>query len=256
MPVELKPRARTRSIWILVAALLASAATARLGIWQLDRASQKLALQAQITERAQQAPLAASDLARIPAQAEAQVQRRITLQGRWLEAATVFLDNRTMDGRTGFFVVTPLQLASGEAVLVQRGWAPRDPRERSLLPALAAQPGEVRATGRLAPWPSMLYALGEPSSGTLRQNLDRDAYAREFKLQLLPLTLQLLEAPQSTASPAPFDDGLLRHWWIPAADVQKHHGYAVQWFALSALIAGLYVWFQLLRPRFARFNPA
>jgi surfeit locus 1 family protein len=34
--------------------------------------------------------------------------------------------------------------------------------------------------------------------------------------------------------------------------VGKHHGYAFQWFALSALIAGLYVWFQLLRPRLAR----
>jgi surfeit locus 1 family protein len=31
--------------------------------------------------------------------------------------------------------------------------------------------------------------------------------------------------------------------------VQKHYGYAFQWFALSALIIGLYAWFQLPRPR-------
>ena len=35
----------------------------------------------------------------------------------------------------------------------------------------------------------------------------------------------------------------------PAADVHKHYGYAFQWFALCALIVGLYVWFQLIRPR-------
>ena len=35
----------------------------------------------------------------------------------------------------------------------------------------------------------------------------------------------------------------------PAAGVDKHHGYAFQWFALCALTAGLYVWFQIIQPR-------
>jgi surfeit locus 1 family protein len=47
-------------------------------------------------------------------------------------------------------------------------------------------------------------------------------------------------------------DGLLRQWPKPAVDIQKHYGYAFQWFALCALLAGLYVWFQLLRPRLSR----
>jgi len=245
----------TRRTWIvLAAAVLGAALTARLGVWQLDRASQKVALQAQITERAQRPALPAADIARDPQQAEAQSQRVTAVTGRWLPAATVFLDNRTMDGRTGFFVVTPLLLPSGEALLVQRGWVPRDLRDRTLLPTVPTDTGEVHLQGRLAPWPSPLMALGEATGGTIRQNLDRDAYAHEFKLQLLPATLQLTAAPQATAPsssspPSPVDDGLLRHWWVPTADVQKHYGYAVQWFALSALIAGLYVWFQLLRPR-------
>jgi surfeit locus 1 family protein len=49
--------------------------------------------------------------------------------------------------------------------------------------------------------------------------------------------------------PKPPQDGLLRQWPEPAADVQKHYGYAFQWFALCALILGLYVWFQIVRPR-------
>ena len=43
-------------------------------------------------------------------------------------------------------------------------------------------------------------------------------------------------------------DGLHRHWPPPAVDVHKHYGYAFQWFALAALILGLYVWFQVLAP--------
>jgi surfeit locus 1 family protein len=31
--------------------------------------------------------------------------------------------------------------------------------------------------------------------------------------------------------------------------VQKHYGYAFQWFALCALIGGLHVWFRIIRPR-------
>ena len=39
------------------------------------------------------------------------------------------------------------------------------------------------------------------------------------------------------------------YWPAPAVNVQKHYGYAFQWFAMSALVVGLYVWFQLIRPQ-------
>jgi surfeit locus 1 family protein len=37
----------------------------------------------------------------------------------------------------------------------------------------------------------------------------------------------------------------LRHWPRLAAGVEKHHGYALQWFALAALIAALTAFFGL-----------
>ncbi len=67
-------------------------------------------------------------------------------------------------------------------------------------------------------------------------------FARETGLLLRPFIV----IQEEGATPA--NDGLLRHWPAPAADVQKHHGYAFQWFALSALVIALYVWFQLIRP--------
>ena len=78
-------------------------------------------------------------------------------------------------------------------------------------------------------------------------------FSREIGLQLRPLSIQQLEGPELTngltSSRAP--DGLQRQWLVPAADVAKHHGYAFQWFALSALFVGLYAWFQIIRPRHA-----
>lgn len=238
----------SRARWVVaVAALLAAALTARLGLWQLDRARQKTELAAQIEGRGRLAPLPAAELAGEASAAAAQHFRRTALQGEWLAQHTVFLDNRQQSGRAGFIAVTPLRLDDGTAVLVQRGWAPRQFNDRQALPSLALPAGTVQLVARIAPPPSKLFEFDGVESGPIRQNLDLAAYARETGLRLRPLSLQQLEP---AGAPAP--DGLWRQWPLPTVDVGKHHGYAFQWFALSALIAGLYVWFQVLRPRLRR----
>ena len=255
----LSPGRSRRPLLVLVAAVLSVGLTARLGVWQLDRAKQKLALQSQMQSRAALPVLAQADLARTAAQAQVQHYQPVRLQGRWLANHTVFLDNRQMDARQGFFVVTPLLLAQGDAVLVQRGWRPRDFNDRTALAPLATPAGEVVVTGRIAPPPSKLFALGGAEAGAIRQNLDIPALAAEIGVTLRPLSVQQLDDPAATAPAGTTGpviplagDILLRHWPLPAVDVGKHHGYAFQWFALSALITGLYVWFQLLRPRRSR----
>lgn len=237
---------RARRLVVLLAALAGVALAARLGLWQLSRAAEKEAQQAALESRSQEPPLASASLAHSPDGAAVQQHRRITLQGRWIGARTVFLDNRAMDGRAGFIVVTPLALPDGDAVLVQRGWAPRDAAERTRVPAIASPEGVVTVEGRVAAPPSRLYELGAEGQGAIRQNLDLDAFARETGLRLRPLSVQQADGAAADA------DGLLRHWPAPAFDVHKHYGYAFQWFALAALITGLYVWFQLVRPRLKR----
>ena len=237
------PRGRAAAVVILIAALLGVAVTVRLGIWQLDRAAQKLSLQAQIDARRGLAPLDGPGLMRGADAPALQHARRVVLRGRWLADRNVFLDNRQMNDLPGFYVVTPLQLeGQAEAVAVQRGWAPRNFQDRTALPAVRTPSGAVTVEGVVAPPPSRLYALGPETGGTIRQNLDLDAYAKETGLVLLPVSV--LQSDLSSSA----GDGLLRRWSLPAVDVQKHYGYAFQWFALSALMAGLYVWFQLIRP--------
>ncbi|KQW51826.1 MULTISPECIES: SURF1 family protein [unclassified Roseateles] len=227
---------------VLVAAVLSAALTARLGFWQLDRAAYKLELQSAIDAQAERPALGNAELD------GAELHRRVVLRGTWATDHAVWLDNRPMDGRVGFFVVTPLRLAGrADAILVQRGWAPRHSVDRKLLPPLTTPTGEVEVVGRLAASPSRLYELGEGSVGAIRQNLDPVAFGAEAGLSLLPLTVV-----QTSAS---VDDGLLRHWPAPELGLHKHYGYAFQWFALCALILVLYVWFQIVRPRLRQQQP-
>jgi surfeit locus 1 family protein len=227
---------------VLVAALLFAALTARLGVWQLDRADQKNRAQAALNERRAMPSLPAAALALRPAEAAAQYSRLITLEGHWLPEKTVYLENRQMDTRVGFYAVTPLRLDDGTAVLVQRGWLPRDQVDRTRIVAPRAPAGRVVVQGRIAPGPGRIYDFAGAASGPIRQNLDIESYARETALPLRPVSVVEEDSPK--ASP----DGLLRHWQAPAADVQKHYGYAFQWFALSTLTIALYAWFQIIQP--------
>jgi surfeit locus 1 family protein len=228
--------APNRFLMITLAAIVVALLTARLGVWQLDRAGEKNALQAAIEERARLPTL--DGLPDDATPAAALHHRRVRLRGRWSAAHSIYLDNRQMNGRPGFFVVTPLVLADGRAVLVQRGWLPRNNDDRTRIDDAPAPAGEVRIEGRIAPPPARLLDFDGAGTGAIRQNVDIEAFTRETGLQLAPLSVL-------QTGPA---DKLLRDWPAPATGVAKHHGYAFQWFALSALVVILYVWFQLIQP--------
>jgi surfeit locus 1 family protein len=161
------------------------------------------------------------------------------LKGTWVPDKTVFLDNRQMDTRVGFFVLTPLLLQdTGEAVVVQRGWIPRNFEDRTKLPPVLTPSGVVQVPGRIAPAPSKLYQLGTAAGGAIRQNLDLPQFKTETALPLLSITVQ------QTGEPS---EGLLRDWPAVNVGVDKHYGYAFQWFGLAVLIALLTLWFQIVR---------
>lgn len=232
--------------WLITAAaLLGMATTASLGRWQLGRAAEKEALQARIEARAAEPLLDGASLNRVnEAGMEPLLYRRVAARGQWQSDRTIFLDNRQMHGRPGFFVVTPLRLDGSEAVvLVQRGWVPRNFEDRTRVPVVETPAGVVEVQGRIALPPSKLYEMGAAESGPIRQNLDLPQYRLETGLPLAPLSIQQTDAAA---------DGLARDWPAVNTGVDKHYGYAFQWFGLCALIALLYVWFQIVRRYFPR----
>jgi surfeit locus 1 family protein len=227
--------------WLLTAAaVLGIAATFALGMWQLSRAHQKQAIAAALEAAQAQPPLAQDAL--LGPDAAALVHRPVRLRGRWDAPRTVFLDNRQMGSRVGFYVVTPLLLAGTDrVVLVQRGWVPRNFSRREQLPPVDTPAGDIELAGRIAPPPSRLYQPGPAATGPIRQNLEVGAFAAETGLKLLPLSVQ---------QTGPASEGLLRDWPVTGGrGPETNYGYAAQWWAISALIACLYAWFQFIQPR-------
>ena len=226
--------------WILtVAALVVAGTTFSLGQWQLRRAAQKEALQAAVDSRSRLPELDVRSLLAGRNLAD-DIHRPATLKGSWRAEHTVYLDNRPMSGKTGFVVVTPLVLeGTSQAILVQRGWVPRNFADRTRLPDVSTPAGPVSVQGRIAPPPSRLYEFQGSESGRIRQNLDLPAFRAQTGLPLLDVSLL------QTGAPA---DGLLREWAAPNLGVDKHYGYAFQWFGLCGLVVLLYGWFQLFLP--------
>ena len=98
----------------------------------------------------------------------------------------------------------------------------------------------VTVEGRIAPPPSKLYEFEGADAGAIRQNLDLAAFRARNRLAAAG-RLSLLQ----TGAPS---EGLLREWPAPNLGVDKHYGYAFQWFGLCGLVVILYVWFQLILP--------
>lgn len=234
---RLSPQAR---FWLVtVAAVLVAGVTLSLGQWQLRRAAQKQNLQLAIESQSNQFILKAADLADPDILKDA-VHRRATLKGIWRAEHTIFLDNRQMNGRTGLIAITPLVLdGTGQIILVQRGWALRNFTDRTKLPDIQTPSGPVTVRGRIAPPPSKLYEFKGADSGRIRQNIGIDTFSREIALSLMPVSM---------IQTGPANEGLLRDWAAPNVGIDKHYGYAFQWFGLCALVVGLYVWFQLIYP--------
>ena len=230
--------------WLLtIAAVVVAALTFSLGQWQLRRAAQKIELQLSIEAKAKLPVLDNRSLAAFSDVQQA-LHRQITLKGVWQREHTVFLDNRPMDGKSGFYVLTPLALdGTSQTILVQRGWVQRNFTDRTRLPEIPTPVGSVSVRGRIAPPPSKLYEFKGVEEGRIRQNIDNAGFAAEIGLPLLAVSML-----QTGVA----DEGLLRDWAAPNLGVDRHYGYAAQWFSLCALLMFLYLWFQLISPLRAR----
>ncbi len=225
---------------LLLLTLLFVGITAKLGYWQLGRAQLRESIDAEQRESAAKPPLSADQI-RALSSAEPALYQRLDVEGRWMEHWTVFL-NRPQNGRAGFWVMTPLDLGNGLVLLVQRGWAPRDPVLPEKAPEIQPRTGIERVQGNwIAPPSSLMQLEQEKTSRTqfqrVRQNLELDTYHRETGLKIAAVMRQTGDN----------GDGLVRDWPAIASKAPMNRGYAFQWFALSLVGALYFVWFQIYR---------
>jgi cytochrome oxidase assembly protein ShyY1 len=212
-----------------IAMLVVAAIGISLGQWQLRRAAEKEAIEQRITERAKEPPLRLDGVAASAADADALEFRQVLVRGEFLPGWTIYLDNRPYQGKPGFHVITPLKVAgSSRHILVARGWVARDVADRSRIPEIATSAGVVEVTGSVRRHASRLLQLGQPAplkSGAIVQNLDAAQLAHATGLEFEPFIIE-----QASGG----NDGLVRDWPRPSQGMDRHLGYAFQWFALAA----------------------
>lgn len=214
-----------------VAALALALLGIALGNWQQGRAAQKEALQERMTALAARAPVALGPAIVTPASSAEMAYRRVTVTGEFIDGWPLFLANRPMAGRSGYYLVMPFKIAgSNTHVLVLRGWLPRA-AEYGKLPAFSTPKGTVTIEGMVAATAGQVMDLGQGAALAPRaivQNIDPQAAARATGLALQPFFVQ-----QTGSDGA--DDALLRAWPAPSSGIDKHRGYAFQWYALAAM---------------------
>jgi surfeit locus 1 family protein len=211
------------------------------GGWQKSRMDEKEALRAQLDAATVAMPI---PLESLPADAHWASLRYapVVATGEYDAGRQILVDNRVHAGRAGYHVVTPLVFPDGRAVLVNRGWVAQGP-SRSALPVAPPPPGAVAVRGRLAlPAAGYLELARDETPGPVWQNLDPARFAATTGRAVLAVVIE------ATAAPVP-DDGLVRDWPAPDFGVEKHRIYMLQWYALAALAAGLWLSFLLRRLR-------
>lgn len=210
-----------------IATITVVAAGVSLAQWQTRRGDEKMAIEAKMQAR-QSAPILRMNEARLdPAEIE---YRRVLLKGEFVREWPVYLDNRPHNGIAGFYLLMPFKIATTNLhVLVARGWIPRNAADRTHLPPLVTPQGPIEIEGTARQGIGHVMQLGAPEPlrpAAIVQNLDAAGFAEASGLDMQQVIIE-----QSSDT----NDGLVRDWPVPSSGVEKHRGYAFQWYALAAM---------------------
>ncbi len=197
-----------RPIWLLghLVALTAVLLFVRAGVWQLDRLDEKK-MRNEVIARKDGRALDVLDVD--PSEARYQ---RVAASGTFDASGQVVVPFQSYAGTVGAHAVTPLVLADGTAVLVNRGWFPDEgSAERAAPPA-----GDVTVEGVLL------------ESQTRRNGLRVARIQEGYDRELFPLWLSQTAPEPNAEYPILLDP--------PARDEGPHLAYAIQWFLFAGVV--------------------
>lgn len=219
---------RFRAIPFVVTVLLVALGVS-LGQWQDRRAAGKIAIAHKLQQRAAAAP---QPIGAEPLDAAAVEYSRLTVSGEFVRDWPLFLDNRPLNGRAGFYLLMPFKISGSKMhVLVARGWLPRNSAEREKLPPFDTPAGTVTIEGVAKSAIGHIMQLGTAPAikpGAIVQNIEVAQVSAASGLALQPFFLEQAGA----AAPGEL---LVRDWPAPSLGVEKHQGYAFQWYALAVM---------------------
>lgn len=227
-------------LWAVLAMLPALALLISLGIWQLHRGQAKAAMLAHYAQAGEQAPIAFS-----PQLPSTMAPLRVQVSGLYEGQRQLLLDNQSHQQQPGYDVWTPLRMADGTLLLVNRGWIPRT-GTRADPPSPAAPQGQQQVTGywRALSEPGM--RLGQPACQKAARFPQILNYPDVDELRCT-LGEPVLNGEILLDSGA--DGGFIREWTFDNGfPPSRHYGYAAQWYALALTLLAFFIKLNLKRP--------
>lgn len=214
-------------------ALIVFATTCILGTWQIQRLAWKEALIAQIDARVHLPAVPAPPRSEWPLLTDANAEyRHVTAKGEYQFDRQTLVQTVT-DLGGGYWVITPMRLADGSTILINRGFVLPQWRKNQTSEQVLAGPAQV--TG--------LLRMGEPSTAFLRNNdpaADR-WYTRD--LQAIAQARGLSDvAPYSIDADVASSGNNQDPTRAPVGGLtmvkfaNSHLSYAITWFALAAMV--------------------
>lgn len=161
--------------------------------------------------------------------------RSVSVTGTYEADRQILVRNRPNNGNPGFEILTPLRLADGTVLVIDRGWLPVGSAQDSPDTIPAPPSGEVAVTARLKPGEGRIEGRSAPSGQVATINL-ADVSA-------------ILQQPMYTGAygllveedPAPADQRPVAAV-KPVADEGLHISYAIQWVLFAIMGFGGLAW--------------
>jgi len=222
-----------------------------LGLWQLDRADEKREIDhgiqlaiAKIPLKLNEIKLGTKETKEILLQ---EVYRPVTVSGKYDNNNQFLLDNRTHLGKPGYHVLTPFKFdstfqsdkqASSHAVLINRGWITYN-GTRDNIPSIEVDDNDRKILGQIKQEADAIVlndddkkAVQNSNNPKLIQSIQIKELNKGLDYQLLPIIIELNKQDK---------DGFIREWQPYYGSIDKHNAYALQWFAMAAILLFLFI---------------
>jgi len=221
-------------------ALAAIAVCVIAGLWQLDVYESEQSDQADALASAPPVPLT-SALGPDAGLTNDLVGAPVTAEGQYAPDAQQFLvTDRSRQGRSGYWVVSPLVIDNGSAILVVRGWTPN-----ASAPPVPTTP--VTVTGALQPGEEPgVDSLPGPNGTVDSIRIPSLVGVMPFDLYSAVL-IRTAEQPKPTDGLAPVDTSAPA---VPWTDGLRNLAYALQWWVFAAF--AVFMWWRVCADVIAR----
>ena len=202
----------------------------RLGFWQLDRAEKKRQIQNDRDARRIAIPVSIQSLNLDDINTFKHM--KVTLNGSYDNAKSIWVSNQIFQGRPGYEVITVFKLhSSDQIVLVSRGWISAD-YDSQQLPAIESVTGTQQLVAEIHVPSAKSFFLSQKIEAPLTWPLRLHHFEISGISQLLDSPVLPFVARLDQNNPGVLE----RHWRVTRLQPENSTSYAIQWFGMALIL--------------------